>query len=501
MQEPEHSTFEPVIYQRSRFALAPIPEESRSLKNELSDLWWAFWSRKLLIAGIVCASVLLCLFYLRVATPLYSARAEIFIDPLKKELTGSEVVQTGLGSSALGADTGLVESQVAIMKSESVINRVITELQLDQDEEFVGGNGVSPAAFAQNLMRLVLYGDIETYERSAYDKAKRKLEKRLVVDRLGTTYIVRIEVRSEDPDKAARIANLLAEIYASESRDYHSNSTQRAADDISGRLSELRERMQEAGRAVETFRAANGLIGAQNVLVTEQQLFEVNRKLSDAQAEARVAQSKLDEARLAMADPLSGDLKGLDSPLAASLLSRLAATRSEEATLRTTLLPQHPRLYAIGEQIGSIEKAINAELERVVNRYETEFKVARQNEQALSEQVADLQRATADSNSESVRLKELQIEAELSRQLYEKFRARSNQIREEVALEPGNTRIVSAAYPASRPSHPKGPLLLAASIFAGLLIGGFVAWCLHIFNGTESRRSRAPEVSRRKYAG
>lgn len=488
MQEPEHSTFHPVVYHRSGIAFAPMPEAPKQLRTELLELWSALWSRKLLITGIVIVSAILCLTYLRVATPIYSATAEIFIDPLQKELTGSEVLQTGLGNSALGADTGLVESQVAIMRSDSVTARVITELKLDRDPEFIGNSGASLIGAVSKMMRLILYGDIETYEHSPYDKAKRKLQKRLSIDRLGSTYVIRIVARSEEPEKAAKIANHLATIYASESRDYYSTSTQRAADDIGGRLEELRQTMQAAARAVEAFREANGLVGAQNILVAEQQLFEVNQRLSDAQAAARVEKSKLDEARRALADPLSGDLKGLDSPLTASLLGRLEAARSEEATLKTTLLPQHPRLSAVGQQIKSIETAIGAELERVVNRYGTAYKIAQQNELALSDQVATLQRATADSNTESIHLRELQMEADLSRELYEKFRARSNQIKEEVALEPSNTRIVSAAYPASRPSHPKGLLLLIASMFSGLLIGCFCAWCLHVFKGTNTQQ-------------
>ncbi|MEP5624788.1 MAG: GumC family protein, partial [Hyphomicrobiales bacterium] len=410
-------------------------------------------------------------------------------DPLQKELTGSEVLPSGLGSSALGADTGLVESQVAIMKSASVLNRVISKLGLDQDAEFIGNDDNSIIDITGNIVRLVLYGDVETYQRSPYDKAKRKLEKRVAIERLGSTYVVRIQARSADPEKAAKIANLLAESYAAEGRDYYSSSTQHAADDIGGRLQELRETMQTSTRAVEAFREANGLVGAQNVLVAEQQLFEVNRKLSDAQATSRVEKSKLDEARRAIANPLSGDLKGLDSPLAVSLLGRLAAARSEEATLKTTLLPQHPRLSAVGQQINSIETAINTELERVVNRHETAYKVAQQNELALTNQVAELQQATANSNSDSVRLRELQMEADLNRQLYEKFRARTNQIKEEVALEPSTIRIVSAAYPASRPSHPKGLLLLLASLIAGFMTGCFFAWCLHIFKGTERKQN------------
>lgn len=490
MQRLDHSNVEARPLTRDAGDAVAPPAQPNDLGEELRDLWWALWSRGLLIAAIVAVAVLLCLVYLRLATPIYTANTDIFIDPRQKELTGGEVVPSGLGSSALGADTALVESQVAIMSSESVINGVISGLALDQDAEFVGGETSSPTGNGANLMRLILYGEAERYERSPYDEAKRKLLRRLDIERLGNTYVIRIEARSEDPDKAASIANLVADIYTAESRNYNSSSTQAAADDVSGRLDELRQTMQEAARAVEEFREANGLVGAQNVLVSEQQLFEVNRNLSDAQVAARVARSNLDQARRALADPLSGDLTGLESPLAISLLGRLADARSEEATLRTRLLPRHPRLTDMAEQIASIESEVRAELERVVSRYENAYNVARQNEDALRAQVEALQEATAASNTDIVRLRELELEADLSREIYEDFRARSNQINEEVGLQPSNTRIVSTAYAASRPAHPRGPLLLAAAIAGGLIAGCFLAWCLHIVNGTERKPRR-----------
>lgn len=490
MQQPQHSDFDTLEIRRPAVTPTAAPAEARQVRDELVDLWWALWSRKLLIASIVGASVIMCLTYLHLATPLYTANTEIFIDPRQKKITGVEVVPSGLGNSALGADTALVESQVAIMKSESVTDALIAALHLDKDREFAGDSGNSLVNLAANSMRFLLYGDVETYQRSPHDKAKRKLAKRLDIERLGNTYVVRIQARSEDPRKAAMLTNLLAEIYTVQSRDYSTTSTQSAADDISGRLIDLREKMQESARAVEQFREANGLVGAQNVLISEQQLFEVNRTLSDARAATRIAKSNLDQARQALANPMSADLNGLESSLALSLLSRLADARSQQATLRTTLLPKHPRLTAIGEQIASIESAIRAELERVVTRYESTYRVAQQNEAALSDQVADLQQETASSNSVSVRLHELQLEADLNRRIYEDLRARSNQINEEVGIELSNTRIVSSAYPASHPSHPKGPLLLAAAFLGGLLIGCFAAWCLHILNGTERKPSR-----------
>ena len=478
MKNPDHRYFEP------RWDVENAQPE-RQLKDEMIDMFRAIWTRKKLVLLTMAGCIVLALVYLRIATPLYSATTEILIDPRKRQLIGTEVIPSGLGTSALGADTALVESQVAIMKSESVIGGLIDRLDLVSDPEFSGGNGNSPVEVATSIVRGIIYGNAALYERSKYDKAKRKLGKRLNIDRVGNTYVVRIESQSQNPGKAALIANTLAEIYIDESRQYSENSTRSAASDIDGRLDALRADMQAAAQAVEAYRDQHGLIGAQNTLVVEQQLYELNKKLSDAQAELSRSEALLDEAKRAIADPLTADGSALESSLFLQLIGRLADTRAQEATLRTTLLDGHPRLTALREQRQSLEAAVKTELERVLSRYETAVKVARQNEAALQQQISGLEADTARSNSNSVRLRELELEADLSRKIYESFRARSKQVNEEVGLQSDNTRVVSAAYPPSRPSQPKGPLLLVIAIAGGLMLGVFAAWVLHIFKGTE----------------
>jgi polysaccharide biosynthesis transport protein len=479
VEKPDHRYFEP------RWDVSQHPVE-KQLKDEIADLFRAIWTRKGLILLSVAVCLLLSVVYLRLATPLYSATTEILIDPRKRQLIGTEVTPAGLGTSALGADTALVESQVAIMQSESVVGGLIDRLDLVTDPEFSGGNGNSLVEIAASVVRGIIYGDASLYERSKYDKAKRKLEKRVSVERIGNTYVVRIESLSQNPSKAALIANTLAEIYIDESRLYSENSTRAAASDIDGRLDALRVDMQVAAESVEQYRDQNGLIGAQNLLVVEQQLYELNKKLSDAQAELSRSEALLNEANRAIADPLTADGSALESNLFLQLVGRLADVRAQEATLQTTLLDGHPRLTALREQRQSLESAVKSELERVFSRYETAVKVARQNEISLKEQISLLEADTAQSNSNSVRLRELQLEADLSQKIYESFRARSKQVNEEVGLRSDNTRVVSAAYPPSRPSHPKGPLLLTVAIAVGLISGVFIAWVLHVFNGTKA---------------
>ena len=460
----------------------PVETDKAGFGDELRAIFHAIWRRKPLIVLVMLVSIFLAVAYTRSATPLYTSTTELLIDPREKELTGGEVVPTGLGSSALGADTALVESQVSIITSESVIGRLIEQLNLESDPEFAGSPGSTGTLIA--IFRALLYGDAEAYERSPYDQAKRTLAKRVEVKRVGNTYVVRIQSRSPDPEKAALISNTLAEIYVAQSRLHARTSTMAAAMEIDSRLDDLRTAATYAAQAAEDYREEQGLIGAQNLLVVEQQLRDINAQLSAAQSEAERARAELEQARLALSDPLNAGLGAPQSSLADNLRARLAEISAQETAASRLFLPNHPTLVTLTEERRSIEGELRNELTRVLGRFERAYNVAVQNAAALEQQLAELSTDAARSNSDGVRLRELEREAELSREIYETFLARSMQVNEQIGMQAENTRIISEAYPSSRPSHPKGKEVLAVALVGGLMIGLALAWLLHLIHGT-----------------
>lgn len=456
----------------------PPPDPSQSLRI----IFHAIWSRLWMVAVVAGACLILAVAYVRFATPLYTSVTEILIDPRSKELTGGEVMPSGL-ESGLGADTALVESQVAIVQSESVMAGLIRNLELDRDPEFIGASGGALDG-VKSAVKSILYADADVFAATDYDKAKKKLGKRLEVGRKGSTYIIEIEASSESSEKAAEIANELARLYVSGTDEHAQASTLQASFEIDARLEDLKTAALFADKAVEDYRAENGLISADDVLVVEQRLSDTNELLSAAKTETQAARAKFEEIRALSRDPINARLNISQSLLSDTLLTRLADVSAQEATLSTQLLPSHPRLAALREQRRNIEATLAREMTAMLKRAEQEYNIANQREKALEEQISELQAASTRSKIDGVQLRELEREAELSREVYETFLARSKQVNEEVGLNSDNTRIISRAYASSVPSHPKASLLLPAALVAGVLLGVMLAWTLHVLNGT-----------------
>ncbi|MEM6712227.1 MAG: GumC family protein [Pseudomonadota bacterium] len=472
--------------------LIAVPETS--LGDELRSAFGALWHRKLLIVAITALSTLGALAYTHLATPMYISTTELLIDPRGKSLTENDVIPAGLGSSALGGDAALVESQVSILRSQSVTDQLIGLLDLEDDPEFGGGSGGS--SVIADTVRAILYGNAETYRRSAYDRARRGLVRLVDIYRAGSTYVIRISSRSEDPNKAALIANTLAQLYLESAAVYAQSSTLAAAGQFDARLEDLQSAWTRAAEAVEEYRAERGLIDTQDVLVVEQQLRDASTQFALAQFEAEQARAALEQAQRSLGSPLGSITSTQESAVTADLRALIAEVSAEERAAATTFLPQHPTLSLLREQRQSLQTALREELAREVERLQTAFNIAADNAETLQARIDQLQTQTASAGTDSIRLRALEQEADVSQRLYEQFLARAMEVNEQVGLQNDLTRIISEAFPASRPSHPRGLLVVLASILAGGVFGVLIAWLLHILNGTPRYQMALPASKR-----
>ena len=87
--------------------------------------------RALLIAGVTGGSVALGITALALLQPRFTAEAMLLLDPRQEHVVSAQAVLPGIGP-----DAAAVESQVEVISSTSVAQRVIETLRLREDPEF-----------------------------------------------------------------------------------------------------------------------------------------------------------------------------------------------------------------------------------------------------------------------------------------------------------------------------------------------------------------------------
>ncbi len=466
--------------------------------EEIKQIFWVLIRKWYVVALTIIAAVSLVVLYIWTTTPLFSSRVEILIDPRQKQTVESEVIQTGLGASAAGADTLLLESQVEVLQSQKVIDALIKQERLTEDPEFSGSSSSGFSHTVKNMVKTVVYGPQSMLwnDMSSYDRALNTLRKRTTVERQRNTYVISVTMLSSVPKKAARLANALADIYIDDVNGAASAATLEASKILSSKLEQLGKVANQAAEAVETYRRRNNLIDTNDTLVIEQHLSNLNREFSQARTQLQSAAARRNQLRSAFENEGGSAIDYSEigeSTLMSQLQGRLAAVESREADLKSAYLPSHPLLRRVRDRKDAIKASMRQEHKRILNRLDVAYNTALENSTSLKKEVDQLISQMASSNTDAVRLRELQREAETSRTLYESFLRRSKEAQEQIDIPNSTARIISSAFPSSRPVHPAVVLLLVSSFALGSVLGLIAVFLNHTLFGHQRPRQAAPK--------
>jgi polysaccharide biosynthesis transport protein len=281
--------------------------------------------------------------YIVLATPLYTSTARILIDTkMNQNLQTQKIVEN------TPVDTSLVDSQVQILSSESIVLPVIKSMNLAHDSEFVGPPDALGAQIlwqikelisgvTQSLgLRNVSTVDADTLrERTAVET----FLKRLTPKREDLTYVIDITFASEDPTKAARIANAIVDANIAANLEAKYESTKVASQWLQDRLSELKVQATDNDRALQNYKTANNIVDTGRGLLNHEQLSDLNTQSISARAATAEAKARLDRIRQINNDGIP-DATVTDA-LNNSVISRAISRRS--CTGIRSNVPRWPR--------------------------------------------------------------------------------------------------------------------------------------------------------------
>jgi polysaccharide biosynthesis transport protein len=441
------------------------------------------WRDKSIILWTTAAALLLALLFVLIAPHRYTAVTQILIDPTDLRAVGNDLNPSNQTNEAAVLQ---IESQVRVLTSDSVLQRVIKAEALDRDPEFVG--------------RLSWFADDDNSPVAALNALKRKVQ----VKRAERTYVVDVNVSSRDPVKAARIANAIAQAYLAEQTDVRSDAARQVSQSLSARLNELKDRVRDAEDRVETFKARNNIVGAGGQLVNEQQLSELNNQLGIARARTAAAKARLDQVEhLQLSKEEMGAFpEAVQSQTVTALRTQYAEIMRREAEQMTSLGARHPAVIEIQAQAERLRHMIEDEVHRIALSARSEYESARANEETLAANMEKLKNSAITTNEAMVTLRELERDVLASRAVYEAFLVRARETGEQEQVDTKNIRIISRADPPLRRSFPPSNLALAMSaIFFGIACGSgiIIMRAAHEgeapgARGTGSLRSRLADV-------
>lgn len=218
------------------------------------------WRRKVTVAAFGLVAGLAAVAFSMSLPDQYVAAARLMIQPEKSQLTGF----TGT-ESIRPINDAMIESNAYMVLSNRILGKVVSDLELEQNEAFLG---------AMNSSDLSL--DMPELDKRL---AMKKLNEVLTVRPVGKSFIVSIEARTESPELSADIANAVAQTFILTEQNVIAAERQVANNWLDEQLKDLRERVNESSGSLETFRSQIGD-------VSERKINEISRTIEALRADS-----------------------------------------------------------------------------------------------------------------------------------------------------------------------------------------------------------------------
>jgi capsular exopolysaccharide synthesis family protein len=447
--------------------------------------------RAKLIGSVAVACMLLALVISMLITPMYKAETLVMLEPRHADVVNIDAVLSPLTASA-----EVLRSEMDIIQSRAVIDRVIDRLKLMDDQEYNPPapfwSGINPANWMVSTLTE------EEKKSRIRSKIAATLSNHLGVINDGRSYVIHLTFASKNPRKAALIANAFADSYLVDQMETKYEAVARANAWLNDRLGDLKGKVEESERAVEAYREKSNLIeldGGQTVAA--KQMEDINQQLSDARGETSQAEAKLHTAQAMLQSPSGVDSATdvLASPLIQNLREQEAALRRNEADLASKYGPLHPKMINAQAQYKELQNKIAEEAHKIVQGLASQVEVARAKENRIARQLDEQESRAGVEMKQSVTLRQLQREADANRGLYESFLNRFKQTSEQGDLQRADSRVIAQAEPPLAAYFPKKPVFMLFGALLGAIFGVIGAYLVEYFDKGFRNSAQVEELS------
>jgi capsular exopolysaccharide synthesis family protein len=453
------------LVERQQGVLSPylaeeMIEDEDDFDFSIGDILTVLWERKWWILLAALLGLVAALGYSLSKSPLYRATAIIELNPPSVPVLSNG----GEGNEGLvvpTTDSQFQETQIGILRSRALAERVVQDLDLvNQANRF----GFAEEGEAQPA--------IGRDPKAAAGLAA-SIAQGLTVSPSPNSRLVQLSYVSDDPARAAKLANGFAASFIDLTLDRKYEATTSAREFLEQRIQTVREDINDAERRLVAYAKENGIVlvgtgeeeGAGNSTLTGESLGALNSALAAAQQKRITA-----EQRFRQAGALSAG--GENS---AGLRQEKAALEAEYREKSTYLQDSFPEMARLKTRIEELDRQIRTENSRAAGTLEAEYRAALAEEQALKARVSQLSGSALSEREDAIQYNILQRELDTSRSLYDALLERYNEVGVVEGIGTAQAAMVDQAQVPEIPFEPNITRNSILGLLLGLFLGGALA--------------------------
>jgi polysaccharide biosynthesis transport protein len=461
----------------SEFSLSSQPGAAPANLGQRLDYLRGFLQRRyvVILLGLVVA-LPFGAFYAFTSPKTYTAFATMTIETRKGPLDGP---------GTASPDMAWFETNLQNLKSVNVLGYVVKQLNLANDPEFLGSD---TAPLERLLSRIGWSAPAPKSDAERVGRAVELVANGLKAQRIGQSYMIKIDFAGRNPELAAKIANEMVNAYIFDQMNAKYQASRSAGDWLQERLQILRDQAAAAERAVVQFKAKNNIVSAGGgTLMNEQQLAEISAALGKARAQAANLQARverMDVVRQTYQREYSRDPAGLavdenfseamSNPIIGPLRAKYLDLINREADWAVRYGASHVSVVNLRNQIRDMRRSIYDELGRIEETAKGELEIVQKGQRELETELANAVSKTQDTNQAKVTLFSLEAAAKSYRSLYDNFLQQHTEAVQRQTYPISDARLISSASVTQ--TGPEKLKIWLATIFAGGMLGvGFGA--------------------------
>lgn len=422
----------------------------------LRDYWLVLLRRRWLVflVFVVVSSAGTAWVFTR--EPLYRASTQLLIE------RNPNVLEADRDPRSQEGWDDFFQTQCRLLQSRLLAGKVMDRFNLLRDPEFLPKQAASSAAGPD--------------DRPADQQALDRFLERLRVDPVKGTQLVTVSFLSSRPERAADVANTLAEVYVQQAVDFRSRTTAEKGSRLGDETEAQTRKVQEAEVALQRFNEEQGLVNIEERRpLLEQKLKDLGASLTAAKTR-RLDKEALYQQMLRASDPeeLSG---AIASPLIQALRSELATLERQAAELLAKgYLGDYPDVVKVREQVENTRQKIAGEAQRLIRASENDYRVALAQEESVSRALEGAKAESLDLARRSLRYDALKRDLEASKKVTESILDRQKETDAARDVQVPNIHVVDVASVPLVPARPRPVRDIAFSLLAGGVAGMLAAF-------------------------
>jgi len=488
-------------YDQRDFSLSTYIEYMQEMKRETEEIHFRDYlnvilKRKSIVLLFLISVVTITIILSLIMIPLYRATAVVKIETESPNVLSFKGVQI----DTTGVD--YYQTQFEILKSRNIAERVIRNLSLDKNKDFLLPRDMLSKirSFIYNntigdISSIFKFfstkkssdtapanpGDNQSVVSDIPDYLINSLISRLEVNPVKNSQLVKISFISHNPELSMDVSNAVTQTYITFDLESRTLASNEAKNFLQAQLEIMKQKVEESEKTLNNYAAKNEIVfTTSNNNLYAQKLSDISAALNSVTTERIQKEALYRQVRdSGVNNPII-----LNNPMIQGLRNEHAKIEAEYYNLLKIYTPEYPKMKSLKSQMDAITNRTSQETSKIIQSSELDYRNALKKEDNLTKALNSQKQKVLSFQGSTASYEVLRREVDVNKGLYNSLLQRLNEVSVSASNKASNIQILDKAIFPKEPFKPNLPFNVVLALFFGLTGGIGLTFLVEYFDNS-----------------